>query len=55
MLSLTFRLVETGTLIGKHVGCYKMSLECTEYNIKFYQSFGYETANDNYMTQRYKE
>lgn len=47
-------LVETMTLLGKSLGCYKMSLECKEENIVFYQSFGYKSDGQLFMVQKYK-
>lgn len=53
--SPSFRLVESLTLLGKALGCYKMSLECKEENVKFYQSFGYEPDGQLFMIQRFKD
>jgi glucosamine-phosphate N-acetyltransferase len=49
-------LLETLTLMGRHnVGCYKMSLECKDSLIKFYEQFGYEKdPGNNYLQQRFK-
>jgi len=49
-------LVETMTLLGKYLGIYKISLECKDSNIGFYESFGYaKDIGNNYMQQRYKD
>ena len=50
-----FRLVETQTLLGKHLGAYKMSLECTLEKMPFYESFGYAPDGTNYLVQRFKD
>jgi len=48
-------LVETLNLLGKHVGCYKMSLECKDDNIPFYEGLGYKNEDQNFMVIRYKD
>ncbi|XP_064623073.1 glucosamine 6-phosphate N-acetyltransferase-like [Lineus longissimus] len=49
-------LVETMTLLGKHLGVYKMTLECKDDRMKFYESFGYMKDHlNNFMTIRYKD
>ncbi|KAK2139481.1 hypothetical protein NP493_82g03035 [Ridgeia piscesae] len=48
-------LVETLTLLGKLVDCYKMSLECKPENVKFYETFGYAPDGQLFMVQRYKD
>jgi len=49
-------LLDTLTLLGKELGCYKISLECKDPLIKFYESFGYLVdPGNNYMVQRLKE
>ncbi|CAH1792234.1 unnamed protein product [Owenia fusiformis] len=48
-------LVQTLTLLAKHVGCYKVTLECSDDNIKFYNNFGYEKSAENYMVARFKD
>ena len=54
--SLLLRIVETLTLLGKQHGCYKMSLECADRNIQFYEHFGYKKdEGNNFMVQRYKD
>ena len=50
-----FSLVETMTLLGKEVGCYKMSLESAEDNRKFYEGFGYLPDGQHFMVQYYKD
>ncbi|XP_013414586.1 probable glucosamine 6-phosphate N-acetyltransferase isoform X1 [Lingula anatina] len=46
-------LVAALTFLGKHVGCYKMSLECSDDMVPFYQQLGY-IREQNYMQQRFK-
>ncbi|KAK2161350.1 hypothetical protein LSH36_118g03015 [Paralvinella palmiformis] len=48
-------LVETLTLLGKEVGCYKMSLECKEDNVRFYKCFGYTPDGQYFMVQRFSD
>lgn len=48
------RLLDTVTLIGKTVGCYKLSLECKDQYTKFYSLFGFDKEEgQNYMCIRY--
>jgi glucosamine-phosphate N-acetyltransferase len=48
-------IVVTVSLLAEHLGCYKMSLECKDKLIKFYESIGYvlEKGNSNSMIIRY--
>lgn len=46
-------LVETLTLLGKNVGCYKLSLECVEDNYGFYNSHGYKRDGQLFLVQRF--
>ncbi|CAD7085310.1 unnamed protein product [Hermetia illucens] len=48
-------IVVTVTLLAEHLGCYKMSLECKDKLIKFYESIGYvcEAGNSNSMRIRF--
>lgn len=47
-------LVETLTLLGREMGCYKVSLECKDKLVSFYESFGYKVdAGNNFMVQRF--
>ena len=55
LLFILYRLVETLTLLGKSLGCYKMSLECKDENTKFYESFGYVKDGQYFMVQRFKD
>lgn len=49
-------LVQTLTLLGKHVGCYKMTLECVHKLIDFYGQCGYKKDDgNNFMVQRFKK
>lgn len=50
-------IVVTVTLLGQELGCYKMSLDCKDKLIKYYQSLGYkcEQGNANTMVIRYEQ
>lgn len=49
-------IVMTVTLLAKHLGCYKMSLDCKDPLIPFYKTLGYkmEPGNSNSMVVRYE-
>ncbi|KAL1497547.1 hypothetical protein ABEB36_008488 [Hypothenemus hampei] len=49
-------IVLTVTLLGKKLGCYKMSLDCKDPLIPFYKSLGYtlEPGNANTMMLRFE-
>ncbi|KAK3092274.1 hypothetical protein FSP39_000608 [Pinctada imbricata] len=48
-------LLDTLTKLGKRVGCYKMSLECLDKVVGFYETFGYrKEEGQNYMCRRYQ-
>jgi len=42
-------------ILGKNLGCYKISLDCRDKMIPFYETFGFskEPENANFMTIRY--
>lgn len=48
-------LLETVKLLAKHVGCYKLSLDCKDSMIKYYNSLQFvcEPGNSNMMTIRF--
>jgi glucosamine-phosphate N-acetyltransferase len=46
-------LVETLILLGRHIGVYKISLECKNDNAKFYESLGFTIDVQHYMVQRF--
>ncbi|XP_045106531.1 probable glucosamine 6-phosphate N-acetyltransferase isoform X2 [Portunus trituberculatus] len=48
-------IVTTINLLARHVGCYKLGLDCTDAMKKFYSSLGYssEPGNDNTMIIRF--
>ncbi|XP_053947078.1 probable glucosamine 6-phosphate N-acetyltransferase isoform X1 [Anastrepha ludens] len=50
-------IVVTVSLLAQQLGCYKMSLDCKDKLIKFYESLGYVLipGNSNSMTIRYDE
>ena len=56
-ISLFDSIVVTVSLLAQHLGCYKMSLDCKDKLIKFYESLGYVLipGNSNSMTIRYDE
>jgi len=56
-MDLLFRIVVTVSLLAEELGCYKMSLDCKDKLIKFYESLGYVAipGNSNSMTIRYDE
>lgn len=45
----------TVSLLARHLGCYKMTLDCKDKLIKFYETLGYVLVpgNANSMTIRY--
>lgn len=47
----------TVSLLARHLGCYKMTLDCKDKLIKFYETLGYVLVpgNANSMTIRYDE
>jgi len=56
--SLHCRLVDVLSLLAEHLGCYKLSLECKDENLKFYEALNFkrDTLNSqNYMVQRFNE
>ncbi|XP_045184782.1 glucosamine 6-phosphate N-acetyltransferase-like isoform X2 [Mercenaria mercenaria] len=47
-------LLDFLTLLSRHVGCYKVSLECKDQVVKFYTNFGYvKEEGQNYMCRRF--
>ncbi|KAK7487144.1 hypothetical protein BaRGS_00021639 [Batillaria attramentaria] len=47
-------LLDVLVLLSKKVGCYKVSLECTDEMVKFYTMFGFNRdEGQNYMQQRF--
>lgn len=53
--SFSCRIVVTVALLAEKVGCYKMTLNCKDKLIPFYESIGYvhEKGNGNCMNIRY--
>lgn len=47
------RLVSALTLLSKKLNCYKVTLECSDKNVAFYQKFGYNSSNETYMQFRF--
>lgn len=54
---LLHSIVVTVSLLAEQLGCYKMSLDCKDKLIKFYETLGYVLipGNSNSMTIRYDE
>jgi len=50
-------IVLTVTVLSRHLGCYKMTLDCKDHLIPFYKSLGYkcEPGNANSMSLRHPE
>ncbi|XP_068619435.1 probable glucosamine 6-phosphate N-acetyltransferase [Battus philenor] len=50
-------IVVTVSLLAQELGCYKMSLDCKDKLIKFYESLGYklEPGNSNAMNMRFED
>lgn len=48
-------IVETLKQLAKHIGCYKLSLDCRDQMAKFYTQLGFnrEEGNSNFMTVRF--
>jgi len=44
-------------LLAEHIGCYKISLDCKDKMVRFYNQFGFvcESGNSNMMTIRFKD
>ncbi|RTG90059.1 glucosamine-phosphate N-acetyltransferase [Schistosoma bovis] len=47
-------LVDTLVHIGKHMGCYKISLDCSNEKVGFYEKLGFQCKN-NIMYIRFDE
>jgi len=47
------RLVEVLLLIGKQFGCYKVTLQCKDVNVRFYERLGFSVDEQLYMVQRF--
>jgi glucosamine-phosphate N-acetyltransferase len=47
-------LLDVLVVLSKKIGCYKVSLECRDPMVEFYQQFGFvATGGQNYMEQRW--
>jgi len=46
-------MLETLTMLGKELGCYKISLDCTSDVMSFYKKFGYQEGPQLFMCQRF--
>jgi len=51
------RIIATLIELGKHVGCYKVTLNCNDEVMPFYQSLGFkaEPGNANFLMIRVPE
>jgi len=45
-------LIETVSLLGRHLGAYKISFECTPANVRMYEKHGYAENGSRYMQMR---
>ena len=45
-------MLETLTILGKKLGCYKISLDCTPDMSSFYKKFGYQEGPQVFMCQK---
>ena len=48
-------LVETLTILGRELGCYKTSLDCTPDMIPYYSKFGFLEGPQVFMCQRFSD
>ena len=46
-------MLETLTALGKKLGCYKISLDCTSEMISYYKKFGYQEGPQLFMCQKF--
>ena len=54
VIDLSFRIVKILIELGKSLGCYKITLNCTDKMIAFYQRLGFvaEQGNANFLVIR---
>jgi glucosamine-phosphate N-acetyltransferase len=52
-----YRIIVTATLLARQLNCYKITLDCKDSFIKFYEGLGYrlEPGNSNYMQIRFAD
>jgi len=48
-------LVDALALLSRKLGCYKLSLECKDENVRFYETMGFQRDEQNFMIQRFKD
>ena len=46
-------MLETLTMLGKKLGCYKISLDCTADMASYYKRFGYQEGPQVFMCQKF--
>lgn len=46
-------MLETLTMLGKKLGCYKISLDCTPDMASYYKKFGYQEGPQLFMCQKF--
>ena len=46
-------MLETLTMLGKVLGCYKISLDCTSDMVAYYKKFGYQEGPPVFMCQKF--
>lgn len=46
-------MLETLTMLGKELGCYKMSLDCASDMTSFYKKFGYQVGPPLFMCKKF--
>ncbi|XP_028398780.1 glucosamine 6-phosphate N-acetyltransferase-like [Dendronephthya gigantea] len=46
-------LVESLTLLAKNLGCYKISLDCNEALVPYYNKFGYKKEDVHFLVNRF--
>lgn len=52
-LHLGLLMLETLTMLGKKLGCYKISLDCTSDMTSYYKKFGYQEGPPLFMCQKF--
>lgn len=54
--SIYFRLLDVLTLLSKKLGSYKVTLDCKDKMIPFYNTFGFtKEEGNNFLQQRFKD
>ena len=50
-----YRLLDVLMLLCQRLNCYKISLECKDKVVPFYEQFGFSGKEQNYMVKRYDQ